>query len=866
MKNIVSANRACKTQKINCFKFTAWLLLICFTILLTAACNPRVSRPRPVMIYEYFGHDGDIVIENEYLSLRFLPETAEIILTEKASGVQWRSNPPDPSADRLADVVTRQFMESQLAVDYADNSGVGMTLQSGLYSIERDAYEFEVVDGVLEVRYMVGDLSRIFRIPPAMHEDRMNYFLDLMEWEERGIVETTYRLYDINNLRLNDDRNQLLNDFPELRDVKMWVLRAGSPDYMKEIAEEAFRDAGYTIEDYVEDSMRYELSGEAVKPAFSITLRYILDGKSLVVNVPFDRIGYRPVYPITQLTLLPFMGSGNINDEGYMLVPDGSGALINFNNGRFNQLSYSINVYGWDEAMPRDAIISDNKALFPAFGIHKNGSALFCVIEEGSAYASIRADVSGRNNSWNRVYPIFDMVHSAMMDTAGRNQRSVYLYESTLPEGESITLRYIPCAEPGYMGMAKEYRSWLLNRYPALNNSTVTSGIPIAVEVIGAVNKTQHRLGLPMDLPLKLTSYRQMESMLNDFAGFGWKNVQFKLNGWFNRSVDHSVPSRINLINELGSRKDFMGIIDTAKQNNFEVYPEVDFMFMRDAGTFSGFNLYRDAARYVNRERIERYPFSFIWFGERTQWGKISYLARPVTSIRFIDGFMEKAEKLGIQNVAFRNMGSKLAGDYNERRHVSREASMRMRQQQFEKMNQAGSKLIVNTGFVYSAPWASMITDMIIDDQSFGITDTSIPFLPIVLRGLVPYTGRAINLAEDYTKNLLKTIESGAGLYFSFMMEETAELQETRYRQFYANEYGKWVSDANAMYQKFTADFGHLYNQKIANHTILAPNVTVTEYEDGTRVVVNASNNPWNYNGISINADNYIVLRAGRGE
>jgi hypothetical protein len=634
---------------------------------------------------------------------------------------------------------------------------------------------------------------------------------------------------------------------------------------MKEQMEGYFKEAGYTYDDYFEDASKYSAGGSFDKPAFSLTLRYALDGKSLVVNVPFDQIAYRPAYPILQLAVLPFMGAGGLNDQGYMLVPDSSGALIYFNNKKQSQLPYSIRVYGWDEAMPREAIVSDNKALFPAFGIHKNGNALLCVIEEGASYASIRADVSGRNASWNRVYPLFDMVHGAKMDITGRNEREVYLYESTLPAGENITLRYTMCEKPGYMGMAEEYREWLLNKYPALANRSSADrasqrSIPLAVELIGAVNKTQHRLGLPADLPLRLTSYSEMQSMINDFGNYGWNNLKIKLNGWFNRSVDHSVPTKIKLIKQLGSKKDFHGIVSAAEKNNFKLYPEADFFYMKDVKNFSGFNIYRDAARYVNRERIQKYPFSFVWFGERKQWGKLSYIARPASMMRIIDNFFPKLSALGIQNIAFRNFGSRLAGDYREKRHVSREASMLMRQEKLEQLKNSGKEIIVNTGFVYAVPWADLITDMIIEDQGFGITDVSVPFLPIVLHGIVPYTGRAINLAEDYTKNLLKSIESGAGLYFSFMKEETAELQETKFRQFYANEYDKWVGDADALYKKITADFGHLYNQKIVNHVILSPNVTITEYEDGTKVIVNASDFDTSYNGVSIKAESYKII------
>jgi len=322
------------------------------------------------------------------------------------------------------------------------------------------------------------------------------------------------------------------------------------------------------------------------------------------------------------------MGAGGWDDEGYLFVPDGSGALIYFNNGKHNQQFYNSVVYGWDEGLVRNAIVTDSRSPFPVYGIQKNGNTLLCIIENGASYANVRADVSGRNSSWNFVSARFSMVHSELMNISGRSQREVFQYERSLPEGESITLRFIVCEQDGYVGMAKEYRKWLLNRFPSLNKRQ-ESGIPVAIEIPGAVNKTQHLLGVPLDLPLKLTSYNEAAGMIEDFAEFGWKNVSIKLNGWFNRSVDHSIPTKIKLIKRLGSKNDFINLVDTAKQKGYELYPEVDFFFMKDKKPFDGFNLYRDASRYINRERIQRYPYSFVWFGERNRWGKLSYVAKP---------------------------------------------------------------------------------------------------------------------------------------------------------------------------------------------------------------------------------------------
>ena len=825
------------------------------------SCENQQVKARNVQLYENASTE-EAVLENDALRLRFLPASGEFILQDKRGGAIWRSNPENAADDPGADGVTKQLMQSQFSLQYADSAGVGMTLYSGRHCVERGSYEYALVDGGLELRFTVGNIARTYLLPPAAPEKRMTAFLEKMERADRRKVEASYRLYDIGQLRAGDDRNTLLSRYPDLDRENLYILRDTTQEYMKAQIEEFFAAAGYTYDDYLEDAARLVSSGGEEKPAFNLTIRYELEENALRVSVPFDRIAYRPAYPITQVALLPFLGAGGLEDEGYLLVPDGSGALISFNNGRHSQAAYTSAVYGWDAGMPREAVISDNKAPYPAFGIQKNGAALLCLIEEGASYASVRADVSGRNCSYNSVYPQFDLVHGAKMDISGRSDRAVYLYENGLPEGERIVLRYIPCAEDGYTGMAKEYRARLREQYPHLG-AAAEAGVPVAVEIIGAVNKTQHRLGLPFDLPLKLTSYREAEAMIRDFADFGWKNARIKLTGWFNRSVDHSVPSRIKLIGALGGAGDFRSLVKAADEAGYALYPEADFFSLKDNTAFDGFSLYRDAARYVNRERMETYPYSFVWFGERARWGKLSYLARPAYMMSLIDGFVRQGSGLGIRNIAFRSLGSNLGGDYHEKRRVSREAALRMRQEKLAALRQAGTGALISAGYAYAAPYADFITDMALGDQGFGITDSPVPFYQIALHGLAPYTGKAINLAEDYTDNLLKTVESGAGLYFSFMIEETAVLQETKFRQFYANEYGKWAKDAAGLYRRFSGDFAGLYNQGIETHRILAPGVTLTGYEGGTRVIVNRGKTAFDYQGVQVGAADYAVLKGG---
>jgi hypothetical protein len=206
-------------------------------------------------------------------------------------------------------------------------------------------------------------------------------------------------------------------------------------------------------------------------------------------------------------------------------------------------------------------------------------------------------------------------------------------------------------------------------------------------------------------------------------------------------------------------------------------------------------------------------------------------------------------------------MGNRLGGDYNETRRISREQAMNMQNAKLSELRDKGVKTMISIGNVYAAVYADFITDIPLTDQGFGITDVAVPFYGIVLHGRTPYTGGAINLSEDYRLDLVKAVENGAGLYFSFMSEDTAVLQETNFRQFYSNEYSKWIRDADVLYKQFTNDFSGLYNLTIEDHKILNKNVAVTIYEDGTKVYTNANDYDYDYNGMTIPAFGYKVAK-----
>jgi hypothetical protein len=839
-----------------------------FILLVMAAsavsCVKFTFDGREIIWYQQDPNSGDdeIVMENDFLEFRFFPQTTEFTLTDKAAGTVWRSNPEGAAGDPLADALTRQVLQSQFNLVYSSETGSNVSMNNIRYGVTGGFYRYEIVDGGLEVSYTVTDATRIFYIPIAITQSRFEIFLGKLSAYERGQIELCYRLHDINNLALGQNRNDMLALYPDLRSEKVWIMKTDMPAYMKGRIYEFLTAAGYTYEDYEADEARHNSSLETSRPVFNVTLRYELDGKALLVRLPFDRLAYPAQYPIIRLDILPYFGAGSTEDSGYMLVPDGSGALIRFNNGMRDQTEYNSYIYGWDLGIYRESVVQDNRSAFPVYGIQKNGETLLCIIEDGAAYASVRADISGRNSSYNNVHSQYTIIRSQDIGFSTKINQTLIKYQNGPPRGEGITLRYIPGGAGGYVDMAKEYRAYLLERYPELDKNP--SGSPhTVVEIIGAVSKPQQRLGIPMDLPLKLTSYREARSMVEDFASLGWNDVSVKIIGWFNGSVNHAAPSSISFIGELGGRRDFLNLTAAADRLGYPLYAEGDFLYMRNDRLFDGFSRGRDSIRSISGEIPESYPYSYVWFGLDRFTLDAAYIARPEYMRNLILRFSDELDNLNVSAVGFRNIGSGLAADYYERRFVSREASMNMQRETMAELKDKGKSILIKTGFTYAVPYADLITDMALGDQRFGITDTAVPFYEIVLHGLVPYTGNAINLAEDYTLNILKTIETGAGLYFSFMTETAAVLQETVFRRYFSNQYDEWKMDADALYKTFLRDFDGLYNQQITGHEILDTGVTVTEYEDGSRVIVNTGPSPYQYGDLTVGAYNYAVSRRG---
>ncbi|MDE6636332.1 MAG: hypothetical protein K2K09_06995, partial [Lachnospiraceae bacterium] len=516
------------------------------------------------------------------------------------------------------------------------------------YSLEVTKDENGKDNGV-KVLYTIGDIEKTYLAPKAITEERMDKFCAAMSDSDAKKIKNFYRRIDINSLRATDNKDELLSQYPDLAETKVYVMRDKQSDTKLQMFQDMFESAGYTYEEYEYDNSRINISTETGKPAFNVAVYYRLEGDELVVDVPMKEIVYSSETPITYLTALPYFGAAGMDEEGYLFVPDGPGGKIYFNNGKITQAAYYNQVYGYDIGLTRDAVVDESKVSYPLIGMAKEGGSYLCAIESGSSYATVEADVAGRMNGFNSVKFTYTMIHGEDMDISGKSDVTVRTYEKELPE-ETLSQRYIFIDSDDYVKMASKYREYLMRTYPTLSDSSKDE-LPFVIEMIGGVDNKDHVFGVPVTKDLPLTSYKAADSIVEELSESGVNNFTVKYTGWSNGGVHNSSMRKVKPTKKLGSKSSLKDFIAGAKEKNIDVYMDANFQFVyKNKLLFDGYNVNRDTSKFVSREIVKLSYYSPIFFADLAEEYEY-YVARPSYVMGNIDSVRDYITGLGTSNI-----------------------------------------------------------------------------------------------------------------------------------------------------------------------------------------------------------------------
>ncbi|HHU93090.1 MAG TPA: hypothetical protein GXZ20_08170 [Halanaerobiaceae bacterium] len=761
--------------------------------------------------------------------------------------------------------------------------------------IEQKSMEEKVLKNLpVEEQEFLLSQYHLFGLEPLGPEGRK---LDIYNFDEDGVLGNYAFTTPLEEMRERDferlvlhflgiyvnNRNDLASiadlkaeDLNYLKDKQVYVQKRTIRAWDRDNIFLAFQNSGYSPEELAKDYQ--ELNLEPPVPnqrVFHVTIDYLLDGKDFLVRVPLDKVTYpekvlvagkssMETYPLYSLDILPYFGAAGSDAEGYIFVPDGSGALIYLNNGRLDAKPYGKNLYGLDYALqPRERIPEITEQLhIPVYGLKNGDKAFLAIIEEGDAFANIKADIAGRTSSYNTVQASFiTMQRTELVFGYEWEETKMSLFQSRLPEG-NIQIRYsfLNGEKANYVGMAHRYQEYLVGKYK-LSPLEERENIPFMLELLTSIHETKPVLGIPRRLTKAVTNFQQVKEIIEELDKEGIKDLKLRLTGWLAGGEHHYLPRKLRLEKTAGTEKDFKDLLTFLEAKGIEVYPDLSFYNIYKTNLWNDFLNRRYAARFLNRKIASIPDYNLATKQEKFKGGRLLLSSKFLSS--FVDNFLKEYSKYNIGALSLRHLGQQLNSDYrtNPAKNIDRQQSLNNVVNVLKKLKEEQEvKLLVEGGNAYTLPYVDQVVKTPLYSTGANIIDKGIPFLPIVLHGYIDYSGQPLNMLYNQY-SLLKSMETGAIPYYRGIYSESSAVKRTVFENEYALNYRQWLPEAAELYQALNELLKETYNQRIIDHMELADNVFKTVYANGKAVIVNYNQEAVMVEGVEVKGEDFKVIQ-----
>ena len=800
------------------------------------------------------------VAENDYLILYFDEAETTVAVCVKESGDVWFSNPVGSEDDPIASGYQKKQLRSQLSVRYYNENVQEATMDSYSDCVEEGNFETEFSDDGLTVTYTLGEAAKKYLLPEVISVERLEGFAAKLESSQSKKLLRNYTKYEPDQLK-ESDKKELTEKYPGLEKHSIYVLKSGAKEYVREELAGYLKDIGYSQEDFDFDLADNGYESENKKPWFRIPLSYRLDGKRLVAGVDPGSVDYnRDGYYLVEVELLPYFGAAFKGTEGYIFVPDGCGALIDHD--KKADSVYTARVYGQDITMN---VLSQTKSQtdqaltvkLPVFGQKNGDKAFLAVITDGSAYADITASTSGRVNSYNNVYAGFQFLEygeSTLGSMVGSNSFQMYSKEA-FSSSYAVSYEFLHGDEADYSGMAGSFRKYIEGNHKSTGDS-----LPFYAEYIGAIDKDATFLGIKYRAVTRVTTYAQAREITDRLLDAGLDNIKVVYTGWANAGLHGYAYTKIDPVSKLNSgglnQKKFTADMGSKGVN---VYYGAELQRVYRDGLFDGYSLLGSAPKYFDRSAVKEATY-YLSNGMVDSNDAIS-LIRPTLAAKVAKAFIKKVRKTDNTGVYLGSISYSLYSDQQAEKYTDREDALLCNQSAVSELETAYDSRIVSDNANYPIViHSSDVINVPSDSNRNLIISRTVPFYAMVLHGIKDYALDCLNMTDDYTTTLLKSAESGAGLYFKWIYADNSILKETKFDQLYSVNYENWIDKAIEDYKALNDVLGPLQHESIKKHEYIADDVVQVTYSDGTKIAVNYSDKEVTVGGTKVAPKSYGVI------
>jgi hypothetical protein len=560
-------------------------------------------------------------------------------------------------------------------------------------------------------------------------------------------------------------------------------------------------------------------------------------------------------YQLTSITFLPAFGAGLPGQDGYIVVPDGSGAEIDFSAVHpVYTNDFEMPIYGDATVGPLEDrwLPEDN---MPVYGIvHTNrqdparSSAMLAVVTKGAADAEIDVVPAGqRANVYQAsvkfIYrPQFNALEVGM-------QRQLEYSWKPIPGDRQVVYYFVPGADATYAGLALRYRQYLIDTQHA-TPLTPQSRPPFLLRVFAGARE----VGVPFAPFEAATTFAQAEQMAEWLQRQGVGPIRMSLEGWmFNGYSWNTLPAIWPPDGRLGGVAGLRRLAEWGKAHQVQVVLAAD--LVHAWSNRNGFNPRADGVHQESQLFLQD-AGAFLMSADWVAHTLYPKLQRQMAAV-------------GVTGADFDYLARDLYSNYQPKHTLSREQFaaqwMQMVSTARAKLGTAG----VQGGSTYAVGSADYFYNAPTTDSGFNYESAQIPFWEIAVHGLALYSGRESNLMSSPTFEKLQMIMDGALPVWELTWQSASSLRYTYYNVLYSSQFSQWAPLAVQEYkQEVDRGYARLAYVAITGSEQVQPGVNVTDYADGSHVIVNFNDKPVTlsqYGNVVVPAEDYVVVSGGAG-
>ncbi|MGB4659934.1 MAG: DUF5696 domain-containing protein, partial [Mobilitalea sp.] len=241
-------------------------------------------------------------------------------------------------------------------------------------------------------------------------------------------------------------------------------------------------------------------------------------------------------------------------------------------------------------------------------------------------------------------------------------------------------------------------------------------------------------------------------------------------------------------------------------------------------------------------------------------YNKFLYLT-PVRSSFYMDSLLKDYSEKDITGISLAGITNSLysysySGDYYARSET---------EEVYDNMISGISEefdLALEQPFSYLWKYTDAFLDMPVGTSQYIFEDEEIPFISIVLKGVIPMYSDYTNFEANKQEFFLKLIETGIYPSFYITEEDSSKLIYTNSSDIYSSKYSIYKSEIIEYSTKLKEVNDAVVNSYITGHQRLGNGVTMVSYDNGILFYINYSDNDQTIDGYLVEAMSYKVGEA----